>query len=641
MIQFEPTLQIQRLRVEKNTIPVYEENFHAGVNIIRGDNSSGKSTILNFIFYGLGGDLSDWSDEASSCTRVLTEVSLNGLVATLARNVSQKNGQPMEIFGGTLADALKAPANEWKRYPYSRSSSKESFSQAIFRILNIPEAAGDGTGNLTIHQVLRLLYADQLSPVENLFKYDGRWDTPTLRDAVGRLLCGAQETEIYENELEMRSLQKEFDKLEAELISLFTVFRTDAHSLTPEWIALQKRELEIELENLKGQIANAEMKQLAGDLDPFTLKAQEEAYQSVQLSSTNLEEKRSARDALVLSIADTERFVENQKNKISALRDSNTIAEEFGQIRFESCPVCYEALLSEDEHACHLCKHPLNPEKAKGRIVSMINEAALQLRQSESVLGRRREKLRLSEADVISAKQEWTHASRRLSELAQKPTSETQYNIRKLQEKYGYIERQIEDQGRLASVIDRVSRIAGRKEEISVRTTKLESRNSALVASQETRLATAYTAIGKEIMALLKSDLRRQDSFVDPEFVEFDFGSNKINVDGKSYFSASSRVVLKSSFFLGFLAASLKHSFFRHPRFCLIDTIEDKGMEMERSHNFQRLILKTSEASDVDHQIIFGTAMIAPELEGSGLTVGKYSTLDDPTLNFDVPNLMS
>jgi VIT1/CCC1 family predicted Fe2+/Mn2+ transporter len=33
----------------------YDEKFHRGVNIIRGDNSSGKSTISHFIFYVLGG----------------------------------------------------------------------------------------------------------------------------------------------------------------------------------------------------------------------------------------------------------------------------------------------------------------------------------------------------------------------------------------------------------------------------------------------------------------------------------------------------------------------------------------------------------------------------------------------------------
>lgn len=35
----------------------YDEKYHRGVNIIRGDNSSGKSTITHFIFFVLGGAL--------------------------------------------------------------------------------------------------------------------------------------------------------------------------------------------------------------------------------------------------------------------------------------------------------------------------------------------------------------------------------------------------------------------------------------------------------------------------------------------------------------------------------------------------------------------------------------------------------
>src|ERR1700694_3115102 len=99
MTRFEPTLIVKRLVVERNGQPVYDEPFHIGVNVIRGENSSGKSTILNFIYYGLGGDLADWSDIALLCTRVFVEVSLNGMVATLSREISSQNGQPMEIFG--------------------------------------------------------------------------------------------------------------------------------------------------------------------------------------------------------------------------------------------------------------------------------------------------------------------------------------------------------------------------------------------------------------------------------------------------------------------------------------------------------------------------------------------------------------
>jgi len=88
----------------------------------------------------------------------------------------------------------------------------------------------------------------------------------------------------------------------------------------------------------------------------------------------------------------------------------------------------------------------------------------------------------------------------------------------------------------------------------------------------------------------------------------------------------------KSSFFLGFCAAAMKDPLFRHPRFVMIDTIEDKGMEPERSHNFQNQILRTSNEATVEHQIIYATAMIAPDLNDERFTVGKFSTRDSPTL---------
>src|SRR4051812_42733647 len=127
MTRFDPTLIITRLVVRRNTAVVYDEPFHRGVNIIRGENSSGKSTILNFIFYGLGGDLNDWSDAAKLCTTVLVEAEFNGKVATLSREISADSRQPLEIFGGSYVDSQAAPRDQWIRYPYTRSTSRESF----------------------------------------------------------------------------------------------------------------------------------------------------------------------------------------------------------------------------------------------------------------------------------------------------------------------------------------------------------------------------------------------------------------------------------------------------------------------------------------------------------------------------------
>ncbi len=53
-------------------------------------------------------------------------------------------------------------------------------------------------------------------------------------------------------------------------------------------------------------------------------------------------------------------------------------------------------------------------------------------------------------------------------------------------------------------------------------------------------------------------------------------------MDGSRSFAESSNVVLKNAVVLGLWEAALQNESFFHPRFCLMDNIEDKGMEAER-----------------------------------------------------------
>lgn len=57
MTRFDPTLRLARFVVLKGDSRAYDEDFHAGVNIIRGDNGGGKSTVADLIFFGLGGEV--------------------------------------------------------------------------------------------------------------------------------------------------------------------------------------------------------------------------------------------------------------------------------------------------------------------------------------------------------------------------------------------------------------------------------------------------------------------------------------------------------------------------------------------------------------------------------------------------------
>lgn len=637
MLQLDPTLIVTRVVVLRGEATVYDGAFHEGVNVIRGENSSGKSTVLNFIFYGLGGDLGDWSDTALLCDRVYVAVDLNGKPVVLSRLISKNVGQPMEIFGGSYEESLKSTKAEWSRYPYRRSDNIESFSQAIFRLLHLPEVASEISGNLTIHQVLRLLYADQLSPIESLFRFE-RFDQPVLRDAVGRLLCGAYDTEIYENELSIRSLDKELSIVLGQMNSLIAVLRSEGHSLTMEWVRAEKQAIEDKRQEVQARIASGEAELFyAAEKDQISLAAQQRAYEMVKQLQAALREETKKHDALALSIADSDRFIRDLNARLAALNDVNLVASEIGTISFSMCPVCYAPIENSvpthgHEDHCHLCKAPFDSQRGKDRVATIINDLGRQLKQADRLQRDRIKELETHKVTIARLEAGWREAARDLAAVSSLPSTEARAELRKLERELGYLDREGEDLGRKERLIALMDDLSRRRDVLNRDIARLKSRNEALKAEQRQALDRSYTEIADVVKILLKSDLPRQDSFMDPKSVAFDFEGNKITVDGHSYFSASSRVILKSSFYLGFLIAAAKDPRFRHPRFCMLDTIEDKGMEEARSHNFQNVILKSSQSLPAKHQIIFATAMIAPELDNEKYTVGKASSLSGPTL---------
>lgn len=637
MTRFDPSLLVLRLVVSAGGKSVYDERFHDGVNIIRGENSSGKSTILNFIFYALGGDLTDWSEAALRCSNVTIEAELNGMPVTMSREVTTAARQPMDIFGGPYDRAMTAPRSEWVRYPYMRSAARESLSQTLFRLLGLPEVTYDVTGTLTMHQVLRLLYADQLSPTDDIFRLEP-FDRALIRDTVGRLLCGAYDNRVYTNELRIRELDKELADVSAQLTSLFRVLGRSGESMTLDWINAERSRLESDTRDTQTKIEEAE-RQLysAGADDEITLAAQEDTYAEVQRLQEELATTRQRRDGLVMGVADSDVFIASLEKKLAAMHDASSVVEALGEIRFAFCPACHAPLSGDSPaDACHLCHTPFDAERSKNRLAAFINETAIQLRQSRTLQQERAERLRRTEVSYSELELSWRRASERLRELQRLPSTEARGMLRELQRRAGYLQRQLEDLEERAKAVALANELSERKAALAETIARLNAENESIQAEQEQRLRRAYNAVSTEVLHLLRNDLRRQDTFENPQHVDFSFEQNEISVDGQTYFSASSRVILKNSFFCGFLYASTRERFFRHPRFCVLDTVEDKGMEPERSHNFQLLVAGLSADAGVRHQIIMGTAMIAPDLDDEKYTVGKYSTRDEPTLSLPI-----
>jgi hypothetical protein len=498
----------------------------------------------------------------------------------------------------------------------------------------MPDVAVEGTSSITIHQILRLLYADQLSPIESLFRFEG-YDPENLREAVGNLLCGAFDTEIYELQQLRKVKDKEFTEASAELRSIFRVVGGD-ESLGLEWVAQKKRSLVDEREQLLGEISVAEEEFYSKQSsDKITVTAQKSVFKQVQTLQAKMQDIRASISGTEFEIVDSNAFILTLRQRLEALRDADLASGLVETIHFGTCPSCYAEILEAEESvaACHLCKTPLDSERSRERVVGLINDLSIQIRQSERLQKIRSERLETFKKKLADTEAEWNLKAKELAGLSVLPTSKVREKIRELHRNLGYIDKSIEDVESQLKLANRIGDLSARKAALDTEVKDLTARIEALKRSQTNRLRRAKSEIECKTIDMLKGDLKRQDSFEDPQRVDFSFGKNTITVDDHTYFSASSRVVLKTAFLVGFLAAALEDKDFRHPRFLMIDITEDKGMELERSHNFQEQVVQLSSESEVNHQVILATAMPSPNLK-EDVFVGKFSTRNSGTLNF-------
>lgn len=637
MILSKPTTIIKRLVVMRNIHVAYDEKFSRGVNVIRGDNSSGKSTIMNFLFFGMGGNLLLWSDYALLCTHVYLEIELNGSLLTFRREVDKRSMTPMSICGGSFDHAINAPTTEWHTYPYRRSPNSESFSQAIFRLLEMPEVTSDVSGNITFHQVLRLMYSDQLTSPDSIFRAEPirLHDEAALRETVGNLVSGAYEAEVYNSERLKKKKEKEFDQIESELRSIYRVLGSRDEGVGVEWVQAQHENLLIDRSVLVEQVTNAENTLMAGQqTEKLSLRAQSVALEKVQTCQSQLVLSQDSRRKLEFDISDSEIFIRSLRKKIQSLNEAGAVSEHIHDVFFNTCPACFSAIedLPEEMNACGLCKTPFESARARERIVAMINEAAIQLKQSEQLQTKRIQQLENTSINIENLESAWRIAADELQALQQSPLSESRQKLKELHRALGYIDRQIEDINSKMELAKRIDTLKQKKFELNDEIERLKTYIDSLLARLGLQINKARVLIEKQVIVFLKNDLSRQDAFENPESVEFSFSKNEITVDGQTYFSASSRVILKNSFYLGLLSAALKDPNFRHPRLLLMDTTEDKGMEVSRSHKFQELMLELSNNAKTIHQIIYATSMIADRVPEKCF-VGKHSTATNKTLN--------
>ena len=97
-----PSLVIQKIRVTSDRGVALELDLKRGLNVIRGENSSGRTTLLKLFEFGLGADVvvaRFFVPEVQECKRLLMQVELNGTSYTIERKFGRGSRHVMVYQG--------------------------------------------------------------------------------------------------------------------------------------------------------------------------------------------------------------------------------------------------------------------------------------------------------------------------------------------------------------------------------------------------------------------------------------------------------------------------------------------------------------------------------------------------------------
>lgn len=315
---------------------LYDQKFHVGVNIIRGENGTGKSTIMDLLNYGLGAEITEWTEEQQLCDWVATEVLLNGHVITFKRNVTPTGQEKVFCFDSAMQNALKA-IEGWKKFPMRRNSDTHSFSQQIFELLNLPRHKTDEDKNLTMHQILRLLYVDQLSSTTKLLKEEQKFDNVTFRRAIGEYLLGIDDLEAYNLRQELIEANREFEKVNAELNAIYRMFGHDESLINVQTLNNDIAEISKEIENLEQR--RLEVKSVTAEDASEEVKIRvKELVAAIDNNSRQLASFEAEKNELETEIKETKLFLISLEERKAALSESQLTSAVIGGVNFAYCP---------------------------------------------------------------------------------------------------------------------------------------------------------------------------------------------------------------------------------------------------------------------------------------------------------------
>lgn len=555
--------------------------FKTGINIIEGDNGSGKSTLSYFIEYALGGDIQYFSktNKNEKYKEIVNDINNSVELTVLINSVEyifQRYINKNDIF-------IKFPDGKVKKYCVLRQHcSGEVFSDWLLAKLNIKRfelSLGASNWYFNFNDVFRLLNYDQDTDPKKIYKSPNSenfvTDSLIIRKSIFETLMGTSSDEYFlkMNELNEAKIAKqeakysldEFEKdnpnLKLTLLTLKSV-KTEEESLIEQMQKLVESRNKYQKENTKIDDKFKNIEEAKAELIRLELQNSQDT-----ILKKNLGIEKEKIDKL-LSI---------QKNEISSINKSIFTHEKLNLFDFEICPFCANPVEKEDKKC--IC----------GNTISENNYEKFLYDSSEykEILKHKEKSLESINLSLTSIDEEFNVLENQINK-----------NKSKIEELNNFIKSAIESieysgNSKIVESID--NKIAEIKEKINksqelVKIYELKEKKEKNFYNKDEAFKSAKESfesmqkvylennqiIIKNFNEIYNNLMKESSCNASSAYIDEDY--NPI-LDGGNYREKSAIVPKRMMFYFTLISMALKYENIKHPKFLLMDTPEDAGID--------------------------------------------------------------
>lgn len=602
--------------------------FSTGINVIKGDNGSGKTTLSFFIEFGLGGDIKVFKKGNKEEYTHITE-DKNNFVKLL---VSIDN-KPFSFkrFIGKNDIFIEFPNGEVRKFCIRRQDCNDIFSDWLLSQLDIKRfelSLGATDWFFNFNDLFRLLYYDQDTELRKIYKKPNSdnfvTDSAVIRKSIFETLMGSSSDEYF---LKMNELNEaKLKKKEAEvLLEEFNKINSN--------LKLTLKGIQVETDSLKEQLyklidSRKEYQQEHTQVNQKFQQLEDKKSRLIELqildSQTHIEKKN-----IQIQSNKIERLLEREKSEIESIEKTIFTQEKLNLFDFKICPFCASTDIIREDKKC-ICGSTIqenNYEKFvydSSEYKEILKHKNKSLETIESALITYRDEIIEIDIELNNIKKEIDGLNQFLKEAIKsiEYSGNTQFT--------DYIDNKMTDVKDEIFELEKLEKLYVQKEKYEK---NLNSKSIDYQKKHDTFKSLSFKYKESHELIMIKfntiyselmknSSAKTKKAYINDEYMPL--------IDDGVYREKSATVPIRMMYFFTLLSMSLKYSSIKYPKFLLMDTPEDAGIDnisenislfekaLELSRNYDNEEVK-------DYQFILTTGLCN---ECCPLEYEKYVKLD-------------